>query len=192
MKIGILALQGNVQEHQLALQKLGVNPVLVKNSIELADLDGLVIPGGESTTISKLLDANRLREDLEKYISAHKPIFATCAGLVLLAEQVTPIASGVKMLGGLDISVQRNAFGRQKNSFITDVDLPSLNIYNFPAFFIRAPLVEEVGEQVEILAKIEQTQIVAVRNANVLALSFHPELSNDLRLHRYFMEKMVV
>ena len=189
MRIGILALQGAFIEHEKMLRDLGVETQEVRLSQHLEGLDGLIIPGGESTTIAKLAIDFGLFEDLQSYARSH-PVWGTCAGAILLAkgDEVNP-----PRLGVMDIHIVRNAFGRQVNSFQADLSIPVLTHLNgnkptFPAVFIRAPIIQSVGTGVEILAQIGFEKIVAARQGNLLATVFHPELTNDNRFHRYFLE----
>lgn len=184
MKIGVLALQGAVAEHIRMLEEAGAEAVPVKKVEELAELDGLVIPGGESTAISKLMHKYGFMEAIRQFGEAKKPIFGTCAGAILLANRING-QEGVH-LGIMDIKVERNAFGRQKESF--EASLPIAGVApDFPAVFIRAPYIEEVGENGQVLAKYEE-KIVAARQGHYLAASFHPELTEDFRLHKFFLD----
>lgn len=186
VKIGILALQGAFIEHQHMLEKLGAETVQVRLPEHLRDLDGLVIPGGESTTIGKLATEYGLIEPLRKF-AQEKPTWGTCAGLIFLAKDI-----GIEqqpILGVLDIKVDRNAFGRQVDSFETDLMIQGLaDDRPFHAVFIRAPIVRSVAEDVQILAQLADDVIVAVRQGHLLGTAFHPELTNDNRLHRYFYD----
>ncbi len=189
MKIGILALQGAFIEHQKMLEDLGVETCQVRLSQHLEGLDGLIIPGGESTTIAKLAIDFGLFADLQAYASSH-PVWGTCAGAILLAKDDQ---SNPPRLGLMDIQIIRNAFGRQVDSFQADLRIPALAHLNgskptFPAVFIRAPIIKSVGKDVEILAQLGFDKIVAARQGNLLATVFHPELTNDNRFHRYFLE----
>ncbi len=189
MKIGILALQGAFIEHQYMLEKLGVETVQVRLAEHLLGLDGLIIPGGESTTIGKLAVDFHILEDLRNFGKEH-PVWGTCAGAIFLSKD---IHRNQPLLGLMDITTARNAFGRQVDSFETALDVPVLAKNGtkptpFPAVFIRAPLIESVGEGVEILATLPENRIVAAREGQWLVTSFHPELTNDDRFHRYFME----
>ncbi|MGA8941923.1 MAG: pyridoxal 5'-phosphate synthase glutaminase subunit PdxT [Thermoactinomyces sp.] len=184
MKIGVLALQGAVREHVRHLEAAGATAVPVKRAEDFADLDGLVIPGGESTTISKLMREYQLTEPILAMHRAGKPVFGTCAGLILIARQIEGQESN--HLGLMDISVRRNAFGRQRESF--EVELPVKNVADdFQAVFIRAPYIEKVGEGVEVLAETDG-KIVAVQQGNLLGVAFHPELTDDIRFHAYFVD----
>jgi 5'-phosphate synthase pdxT subunit len=189
--IGVFALQGDVREHLRALTSIGVTALGVRRPSELDACDALVIPGGESTTMAKLARSFELFEPLRDRIKRGMPVFGTCAGMIMLADRVEDGAADQETLGGLDITVRRNAFGRQVDSFegaleVTGVDGP------VPAIFIRAPWVEEVGPDVEVLARVEEGpavgRIVAVRQGPLLATSFHPEVGDDLRLHRLFVD----
>lgn len=186
VKIGVLALQGAFIEHQQIFQRLGVESVQVRLPHELDDLDGLVIPGGESTTIGKLASAYGLIEPLREF-AKRRPTWGTCAGLIFLAKDI-----GIErqpILGLLDVKVNRNAFGRQVDSFQVDLDFKGLSSPEpFPALFIRAPIVTEVNDKVDILAKIDEKTIVAVRQDHLLGTAFHPELTEDLRIHAYFCD----
>ena len=193
--IGVLAIQGDVREHIRALSGSGVNAVAVKKAQSFDNLDGLVIPGGESTTMSILAIKNDLFTPLRAMQKAGMPMYGSCAGLIMLSNTVTDGRADQETIGGLDIVAQRNAFGRQVDSFEIDLDIPALGDVPFHAVFIRAPLVAAVGPEVEILATIpakatqdEKDRIVAVRQGNVLATSFHPEITDDLRIHQLFID----
>jgi len=186
MKIGVLALQGAFIEHIQTLHALGVATVEVRRPEKLVGLDGLIIPGGESTTILKLARQYHLLEPLRRMAMAGKPIMGTCAGMILLARRV--IDSNMVTLGLMDMDVRRNAFGRQVDSFEADIRIPCLGYEPFHAVFIRAPYIETTGPKAEILARLSNGTAVAVRQGNLLALAFHPELSRDFRLHRYFLD----
>lgn len=184
MKIGVLALQGAVREHIRLLEMAGAEAVAVKRADELADLDGLVIPGGESTTIGKLMQQYGLREPIMRLHEQGKPIFGTCAGLIMIAKRVENLDE--PHLDLMDIDVKRNAFGRQRESFEADLAIQGVADV-FPAVFIRAPYIEKVGEGVEVLSVIED-KIVAARQDRLLCAAFHPELTDDVRFHAYFVE----
>jgi len=186
MKIGVLALQGAFCEHVQVLTNLGISAVEIRRPREMDDLDGLIIPGGESTTISRLIEEYGLAEPIHRLASDGKPILGTCAGAILLAKNV--VQNSLNTLGLMDIIVRRNAFGRQVDSFETSLNIPCLGNNSFPAIFIRAPLIEGVGVSCEVLATLPSGEIVAVRQGNLIALSFHPELSPDPRLHAYFLK----
>lgn len=182
-KVGILALQGAVEEHALAVKRCGHAPIYIKKPEELSLVDSLIIPGGESTTIGKLLVAYSFVEPLKKLISEGLPTFGTCAGLILLAKKIEE--GNQPLLGLMNIKVKRNAFGRQVDSFETNLKINGWE-RPFPAVFIRAPLITEVGPGVKILAQLED-KIVMAEEKNMLVAAFHPELTNDLRVHQYFL-----
>jgi pyridoxal 5'-phosphate synthase pdxT subunit len=188
MKVGVLGLQGDVVEHETMLEVAGVEPVTVKRPEQLDEIEGLIIPGGESTTIGKLLRRFGLLEPLRQRSRSGFPMFGTCAGMILLANEIEDAAGDQPSIGGMDIAVQRNAFGRQRESFETDLMVPALGSESIPAVFIRAPLIRRVGEGVEVLATLPDGRVVAARQGNLLVSSFHPELTGDPRLHRYFLE----
>lgn len=187
--VGVLALQGDVAEHILALTAAGARPVPVRRPAELEAVDGLIIPGGESTTIWKLASIFELADPLRRRISAGMPVFGSCAGMIMLASRLTDRASEQQTLGAIDMTVRRNAFGRQSESFESDVTLHGVAGPAFRAVFIRAPWVEETGPEVEILATEPRTgRIVAVRQGPALATAFHPELTQDIRVHKIFTD----
>ncbi len=188
-KIGVLAMQGAFAEHIETLRRLGVAAVPVRLPEELKGVKGLIIPGGESTTIGKLLGEYRLVGELKKLIAKGFPVFGTCAGMVLLAKEVHGLDGNhsVELLSAMDISVRRNAFGRQVDSFETDLNISALGPPPFHAVFIRAPWIEKAGKGVEILASLADGTPVAAREGNIVATAFHPELTADLRLHKYFL-----
>ncbi len=183
-RIGVLALQGAFIEHINMLRRIGVEAVPVRLPQELQNLDGLVIPGGESTTIGRLLERWELVPELEKQIAAGLPVLGTCAGMILLARDVVGLNG--HSLKTVDIKVQRNAFGRQVDSFETDIDMPVLGKPPFRAIFIRAPRIESIGAGVEILARLPNGTPVAARQGNIVVAAFHPELTDDTRFHLYF------
>ena len=187
-RIGVLALQGDVREHLAALTSSGASAVAVRRPAELDAVDALVLPGGESTTIGKLIAAFELLEPLRKRIADGMPAYGSCAGMILLADRVLDGVADQVTLGGLDVTVRRNAFGRQVDSFEEPLLLDG---ERFHAVFIRAPWVEQVGEGVEVLGTVEAGpaagRIVAVREGNLLATSFHPELAGDARVHALFV-----
>ena len=195
MKIGVLALQGDFIEHAQILRSLGADAVEIRKPEQLEDLDGLVIPGGESTTFGKLAAEFGLIEPIREMCEAGKPVWGTCAGMIFLAKDV---GRPQPVLGVMDVTVKRNAFGRQTESFEQDLDVPELaKVENgngpdrpFHAIFIRAPWIESVGRGVKVLATLEDGTIVAARQGNLLATSFHPELTKDTRFHRYFLEQV--
>jgi pyridoxal 5'-phosphate synthase pdxT subunit len=187
--IGVLALQGDVAEHLKALSAAGARAVPVRRQAELDDVAGLVIPGGESTTIWKLAVIFDLMEPLRKRLGSGMPAFGSCAGMIMLADQVEDGIEGQETFGGIDMVVRRNAFGRQVDSFESDITLTGLGGPEFRAVFIRAPWVEQTGDAVEIIGTETRTgRIVAVRQGPALATAFHPELTPDLRIHKLFVE----
>jgi 5'-phosphate synthase pdxT subunit len=188
-RVGVLALQGDVREHLAALRDSGCEAVEVRREAELETVDGIVVPGGESTTIGKLLDVFGLLEPLRARIAGGLPAYGSCAGMILLADRVLDGKPGQPTLGGLDVTVRRNAFGRQVDSFESDLDMAGIEGAPVHAVFIRAPWVEEVGEGVEVLAEAAGHP-VAVRQGHLLATSFHPELTGDAQMHSYFVSMM--
>jgi len=188
----VLALQGDVREHLRALADSGAEPVPVRRPSELESVDGLVIPGGESTTIAKLAVAFELLEPLRERIAGGMPAYGSCAGMILLADRVLDGVEGQQTLGGLDVTVRRNAFGRQVDSFEETIAFTGVPGGPFHAVFIRAPWVESVGPGVEVLGTVEAGpsagRVVAVRQGGLLATSFHPELAGDARVHALFVE----
>jgi pyridoxal 5'-phosphate synthase pdxT subunit len=187
--IGVLALQGDVAEHRRAVTGTGATAVAVRRPAELDVVDGLIIPGGESTTMWKLADVFELMEPLRKRIAGGLPVFGSCAGMIMLATSLLDRIEGQETLGGLDVTVRRNAFGRQVDSFESDIDLKGVDGPPFRAVFIRAPWVAQAGPGVEVLGTEPRTgRIVAVRQGPVLATSFHPELTRDGRIHQLFTE----
>lgn len=192
LRIGILALQGDVREHERALATLGATTVRVRRPADLSGIDALVLPGGESSVIDKLSGAFGLREPLRAAIAAGLPVYGTCAGMILLAERLEDAIEGQQTFGGLDITVRRNAFGRQQESFEAKLQVPVLGGSPVTATFIRAPEVVRAGPGVEVLARLEDGRIVAVRQGNLLATAFHPEMSGELRFHRLLLENAAV
>lgn len=186
MNVGVLALQGAFIEHEKILRGLGAIPVEVRLPEHLDHLDALIIPGGESTTIGKLAVTFNLLEPLRQF-AQHKPVWGTCAGMIVLAKN---IGRDQPLIGVMDITVDRNAFGRQVDSFETDLTVPEIGEAPFHAVFIRAPLVTSVQDGVEILARLDDGGIVAVRQRHWLATAFHPELTHDNRFHRYFLREV--
>ena len=190
--IGVLALQGDVREHLYALAECDAIARPVRRPEELSDVDGLVIPGGESTTISKLVDEFDLREPIESRIRAGMPAYGSCAGMIMLATEVLDGRPDQRSFGAIEMTVRRNAFGRQVDSFEAPVTLSGVEGGPVPAVFIRAPWVERVGDGVEVAGRVASGRaagrIVAVRQGNLLATAFHPELTGDLRVHRLFVE----
>jgi len=188
MKVGVLALQGAFVEHEKLLRGLDAQAVEVRLPQHLEAVDALIIPGGESTTIGKLAVTFGLLEPLRTF-ARQKPVWGTCAGMIMLARD---IGRDQPLIGVMDIAVERNAFGRQVDSFEVDLDVPVLGPPPFHAVFIRAPKVTRVGEGVEVLARLEDGSIVAVRQGRWLATAFHPELTADARFHRYFLQQVAV
>jgi 5'-phosphate synthase pdxT subunit len=187
--IGVLALQGDVAEHLRALAETGAHGVPVRRPDGLDAVDGLIIPGGESTTIWKLAVTFELADPLRKRISSGMPVFGSCAGMILLARRLVATASEQETLGAIDMTVRRNAFGRQADSFESDITLHGIEGPDYRAVFIRAPWVEEFGAGVDVLATEPRTgRIVAVRHGPALATAFHPELTPDWRIHRLFVD----
>jgi 5'-phosphate synthase pdxT subunit len=190
VRVGVLALQGDFREHLAVLRGLGANAIPVRRPEELADIGGLVIPGGESSVMDKLSRAFGLAEPLKRAIADGMPVYGTCAGLIMLADTVIDAIRGQESLGGLDVSVRRNAFGSQLDSFETDLDIPAVGAEPMHAVFIRAPIVETLGEKATALASLDDGRIVAVEQGNLIGTSFHPEVTNDLRFHEYFLRKV--
>jgi 5'-phosphate synthase pdxT subunit len=192
VNIGVLALQGDVREHLAALAESDVLARPVRRREELAGVDALVIPGGESTTISNLAVSFGLLEPIRERIAAGMPVYGSCAGMIMLADRILDGRPDQQSFRGLDMTVRRNAFGRQVDSFEAGVTIEEVEGGEFHAVFIRAPWVEEVGDQVRVLGRVNggpaAGRIVAVRQGNLLATAFHPELTGDLRVHRYFVE----
>lgn len=188
--IGVLALQGDFREHKVALEALGQRTLLVRTPQELARVDALLVPGGESTAMSKLAERFEVLEPIRARLADGMPAYGSCAGLIMLAERVLDPRSGQQTFGGLDITVRRNAFGRQVDSFEASLHAPKFGPGEFNAVFIRAPWVEQSGSAVEVLARVEsgphEGAVVAVQQEAVMATSFHPELTDDLRVHAYF------
>jgi len=203
MQVGVLAVQGAFIEHEKVLAHIGAEPVEVRLPQHLENLDGLIIPGGESTTISQVAEQWGLLEPIRAFARSGRPLWGTCAGMILMAKEVVDGLPGQSLLGLMNIAVRRNAFGRQVDSFEADLEVPALGKPPFHAVFIRAPLIERVGKGAEILARLEPAlspatvlsasgvegkgAVVAVRQGNLLATAFHPELTEDDRFHRYFL-----
>ncbi|GAA3563033.1 pyridoxal 5'-phosphate synthase glutaminase subunit PdxT [Nonomuraea rosea] len=186
--IGVLALQGDVREHVRMLQEAGASAAAVRRPAELDAVDGLVIPGGESTTMWKLAETFDMLQPLRMRIKEGMPAYGSCAGMIMLADRIEDGAAGQQTIGGIDMVVRRNAFGRQVDSFESDLDFAGDRVH---AVFIRAPWVESVGGDVEVLGRCEPgDRIVAVRQGPLLATSFHPELTGDTRVHRYFVDML--
>jgi len=185
MRIGVLAVQGAFAEHIAILNRLGIDALSVRLPKELSGLDGLIIPGGESTSISKLMLDYDLMNEIRDLAENDLPILGTCAGMILLAKRVSDL--DMEPLGVMDIVVRRNAFGRQKDSFEAGLSMPVLGKKPFPGVFIRAPLIEQADSGVEIIARLADGTSVAAKQGKLLASAFHPELTDDLRFHQYFL-----
>jgi len=189
VRIGVLALQGDVREHARSLSDCGVSASLVRRASELERVDALVIPGGESTTIAKLARTFGIFDEISARIKNGMPTYGSCAGMILLANQVLDAIVGQETFGGLDVTVRRNAFGRQVDSFESDLTFDGITEIPVRAVFIRAPWVENVGIGVAVLAQV-QGHPVAVRQGSIFATSFHPELTGDNRIHKYFVDSV--
>lgn len=189
MKVGVLALQGDVREHIDSLLTCEVEAVPVRRASEIESIDALVLPGGESTTIAQLAEVFGIFDLLKNKINSGMPVYGSCAGMILLADQILDAKQGQKSFGGLDITVRRNAFGRQVDSFESDIAFDDGSDQLIRAVFIRAPWVEKVSDTVQVLASID-SHPVAVRSKTALATSFHPEITSDNRIHRYFIEQV--
>jgi len=183
--IGVLCLQGDFREHIQTFEQLGVSSVRVRKPEDLRGISGLVIPGGESTVIDKLSKVFALREPIIREIENGLPTFGTCAGLILLADRLQDGVVGQETFGGLDVLVQRNAFGSQLDSFETDLEFEGIQ-HSIHAAFIRAPLVTEQGAEVDVVARLEDGRVVGVRQGNILGISFHPEVTGETAVHEYF------
>ena len=186
--VGVFALQGDVREHVALLQALGADVREVRTPAQLAEVHGLVIPGGESSVMDKLSRLFGLRDPLRDRIAAGMPVYGTCAGLIMLADRVHDAIAGQQTLGGLDVAVRRNAFGTQLDSFETDLSVAVFGEPPVHAVFIRAPVVDEVGPTVDVLATLDDGRIVAVEQGHLLGTSFHPEVSGDTRFHARFLD----
>ena len=189
MKVGVLALQGDVREHLSSLISCGVDAFGVRRAEEIEGIDALVLPGGESTTIAQLSEVFGVYDLIKLRIAQGMPVYGSCAGMILLAEEILDAKQGQKSFGGLAITVRRNAFGRQVDSFESDIAFADGSEQLIRAVFIRAPWVEKVSKSVQVLASVD-SHPVAVRSATALATSFHPELTGDNRIHRYFIEQV--
>jgi 5'-phosphate synthase pdxT subunit len=189
-RVGVLALQGDFREHIAVLSSLGADAVGVRRPSELAEVDGLIIPGGESSVMDKLSRLFDLAEPLKAAIASGLPVWGTCAGLIMLADTVLDGIEGQQSLGGLEIAVRRNAFGSQLDSFETDLDIPVIGEPALHAVFIRAPIVETASSAVATLASLPDGRVVAVEQGNLLGTSFHPEMTGDTRFHEYFLSKV--
>ena len=188
MRVGVLALQGDFREHLFALEECGVTAEIIRRPSELERVDALVLPGGESTAIANLARSFEMFDPLKSRMASGMPVYGSCAGMILLADRVLDAAIGQETFGGLDITVRRHAFGRQVDSFEADLDFKGITNPPVRAVFIRAPWVESVGPEVEVLATFDHA--VAVRQGALLATSFHPELTGDNRIHRFFIESV--
>ncbi|WP_285027326.1 pyridoxal 5'-phosphate synthase glutaminase subunit PdxT [Plantibacter sp. ME-Dv--P-122b] len=189
-RVGVLALQGDFREHAAVLTGLGADVSLIRRPAELAGIDGLVLPGGESSVMDKLARSFDLAGPLREAIAGGLPVYGTCAGLILLADRILDGIAGQQSLGGLDVSVRRNAFGSQLDSFETDLSIPVLGDPPVHAVFIRAPVVEAAGPAVTPLATLPDGRMVAVEQGSLLGTSFHPEVTGDTRFHAYFLDKV--
>jgi 5'-phosphate synthase pdxT subunit len=187
-RVGVLAIQGDVREHVRVLTDLGADAIPVRRPEELDRVDGLVVPGGESSVIDKLSRAFGMQHPVREAVAQGMPVFGTCAGLILLADRITDAIAGQQSFGGLDVTVRRNAFGSQVDSFETDLDVPLLGAPPVHAVFIRAPLVEQTGPDVETLAALDDGRIVAVRQGALMGTSFHPEVTGETRFHALFLD----
>jgi 5'-phosphate synthase pdxT subunit len=186
-RIGVLALQGDFGAHLKMLASLGVNGIAIRLPEHLEEIHGIIIPGGESTTIGKLMVTYGLRDILQQKILEGVPVWGTCAGLILLAKETDNALAGQPLLASMNIRVRRNAFGSQRESFEADLVVPDLGEAPFHAFFIRGPAVEAVGPEVKVLATLDDGTIVAIREGTLLGTAFHPEVSGDPRFHQYFL-----
>jgi len=189
-RVGVLALQGDFREHLAVLDGLGATAVPIRRPEELASIDGLVIPGGESSVIDKLSRMFGLADPIREAVASGLPVYGTCAGLIMLADTVLDAITGQQSFGGFDIAVRRNAFGSQVDSFETDVDVAVLGDPPMHAVFIRAPVVESIGDGVTVLGALDDGRMVAVEQGNLLGTSFHPEMTGDTRFHEYFLTKL--
>lgn len=187
LRIGVLALQGDFEAHLHMLAQLGADGSAIRLPKHLEEIDGIIIPGGESTTIGKLMVVYGLHEALRQKIQERVPLWGTCAGLILLAKETDNALIGQPLLASMNVRVCRNAFGSQRESFETDLSVPVLGEAPFHAFFIRGPVIETVGPGVEVLATLSDGTIVAVREGTLLGTAFHPEVAGDLRFHQYFL-----
>lgn len=189
LPIGVLALQGDVREHAAALAAIGSDFTLVRTPAQLESVSALILPGGESTTISKLARIFNLLDPIRHKIQDGFPVFGTCAGLILMADRILDGIEGQETFGGLDVTVRRNAFGHQADSFEVDLDFQGIT-EPIHAAFIRAPIVTEVGPKAEVVAQLNDSRIVGVRQANLLGISFHPEVTGEYRVHRLFAQAL--
>lgn len=185
IKIGVLALQGDYLEHQRILQILGISSTYIKTPDELTQIDGLILPGGESTTINKLLNYYNIKNPLKKLVQQGMPIWGTCAGMIIIANKI--VQSTPKPLSLMNITVDRNAYGNQTESFEQLITFPIIGKQPFRSIFIRAPQIIDIGKTIQVLGQLPNNQPVAVKQNNILATSFHPELTNDYRIHEFFV-----
>jgi 5'-phosphate synthase pdxT subunit len=190
MRVGVLALQGDFREHLSVLKHLDVDAVPVRQAAELRNIDGLIIPGGESTVMDKLSRAFNIAEPMKEAVKAGLPVYGTCAGLIMLSTTLVDGVEGQQTLGALDVVARRNAFGSQVSSFETYLDVPVFGDPPMHAIFIRAPIVEKVGPLAHPIATLHDGRVVAVEQGNVLGTSFHPEVTGDYRIHEYFLQKI--
>lgn len=190
LTIGVLSFQGDVREHLQVLNQLGVVTKKVRRQSELEQVDGLIIPGGESSVMDKLVRLFGMQKPLRDAIASGLPVFGTCAGLIMLSDNIVDAIDEQESLGGLHVSVRRNAFGTQVDSFEVVLDIPEISDAGIPATFIRAPIVESVDEGVHVLAALPDGRIVAVEQENLLGISFHPEVNGDSRIHEYFLQRV--
>jgi 5'-phosphate synthase pdxT subunit len=190
-KIGVLGFQGDVREHLATLNEIGASAVSVKTLSDLTSVDGLILPGGESTTIAKLSRIFGLFDPVKDAVAAGLPTFGTCAGLILLADEILDGIEGQETFGGLDVVVRRNAFGHQTESFEIDLEVQGISGEPVTAAFIRAPIIENVGERAKAIATLPDGRVVAVRQQNLLGISFHPEVTGETRLHELFVHEFV-
>lgn len=189
--IGVLAFQGDVREHLVAVEAAGAKAVEVRTEAQLAAIDGLILPGGESTTISKLARIFDLFDPLKEAVAGGLPTFGTCAGLILLADRILDGIDGQETFGGLDVTVRRNAFGHQTESFETKLSFKGIDGPDLVAAFIRAPIIEQVGPGADVLATLPSGAVVGVKQKSILGISFHPEVTDENRVHRFFIDSMV-
>jgi len=189
LKIGVLGIQGDIQEHLRMIEKTGNEPLWVKSTSELAEVSGLIMPGGESTTMIRLMKKYELWDALREAIVSGLPVYATCAGMILLSREIINYPEQ-ETLGVLNVAVERNGYGRQVASFETDLKIPVIGATPFRAIFIRAPIIEKYGESVEVLSTYKEKPVL-VKQGKILASSFHPELTDDLRIHEYFVKEII-
>lgn len=190
LRIGVLAFQGDVREHIQVLEKLGAQVVKVRRPDELVSVDALVIPGGESSVMDKLVRLFEMQKPLREAIASGLPVFGTCAGLIMMADHILDAIAEQESLGGLNVDVRRNAFGTQIDSFEVDLEMPGITQELVPATFIRAPIVERVGDGVRVISQLADGRIVAVEQGYLLGISFHPEVNGDTRVHEYFLGRV--